>query len=263
MITESATSGNLPAVINRLSGSQSGNKPSFGLPPTAVGCDTGYPVLQPHEADPNPGEWPPDFKNPTQAALSAQARGFELMPLRADGTPLDPNWQSNVARTADGVCDHWASATQSKVGAITAGLVVVALYQDDPDLADTLHALQAEKTAAMLSRLQRRVLFIFRLPPGMRVVEGTLPSGLDVLNEDYMTVPSGSPTDGCRWLNRCAIAPAPLWLLDQFAPPAEVQTLKDNDTTGAGSAATDTTFFTNAFLPPAHVQSSNAAGGIR
>jgi Bifunctional DNA primase/polymerase, N-terminal len=244
-ISKSGTCDNASPSLNRLS-------EPFG---------TGYPVLQPHEADPDPGEWPPDFKNPAQAALNAQARGFELIPLREDGTPLDPDRQSDAARTAAAVQDRWASVPQSKVGATTDGLVVVALYQDDPDFDTRLRKLRAENTAAMLSRLQRRTLFFFRLPRGAHVIEGTLPSGVDVLTEGCVVLPSGRLTDACRWLNRYAIAQAPLYLLNQFAPLAEVQMLNDNDTTGAASSATDRTFFTNALLPPAHIL--NAAGGVQ
>jgi Bifunctional DNA primase/polymerase, N-terminal len=189
--------------------------------------------------------WPPDFKNATQAVLNAHDRGFEVIPLNSNGTPADPDWRCRTMSAAD-IRERWTRGLRCKVGAIADDLIVVALYLDDPEYADKLRALQAERTAAILSRLQRRVLFFFQPSPGARgSVERTLPFGVDVLTEEYVPLPSGSPTDGCRWLNRYAIAPAPSWLLNQLVGFA------------------DATFFTNTFLPLAHVVSATAEGGVQ
>lgn len=59
----------------------------------------GYLLLNPHEIDPNPGELPPSFRDELQAALNAQRRGFELIQLGPDGTPLAADWRSEGRQT--------------------------------------------------------------------------------------------------------------------------------------------------------------------
>jgi hypothetical protein len=195
MITEPSTSSNTsPSELHN------------GPPGPAPECDTGYAALQQHEADPNPDEFPPDFRDATQAALNAHARGFDLIRLRSDGTP--------------------AGTDAAKIGAV-------------------------------VSSLHRRVLFFFRRPRGVSIVEGELLPGLGILTEEYVALPSGNV------INRQVTAPPPPWLLEQIAALADIQTSKGNGTTGVGSAGTDTTFSSNTLLSPPHLMSATAEGGVR
>jgi hypothetical protein len=171
-ISKSVTSDNASPSLNRLS------EP----------FDTGYRPLQPHEADPDPDK-----------------------PPQANGTPADPDWQSDTMKSTADVRARWAREPRCKVGAATGRILIVALGEECPEFDETLRALQAENTAALPHRLHSQRLFFFKMPQGARAIDYELAPGVEVLVEgyDYLDLPSGSPTDTGHWLNRYAIAPAP------------------------------------------------------
>jgi hypothetical protein len=244
MLAETATSGNTPLAPTRPSEPQEGDEPRDGQPSPLLDFNhTGYPILRPHEIDPVAGTLPPDLNNEIQAALNAQARDFELIPLHSNGLPADPDWRCRTMNSVADVGARWTREPRRKVGAVTERIFVVALYYDDPAFEDKLRTLIAENTAAMMSDLEQRVLLFFRRPPGMRSVEGELIPGLYVLSDDYVALPSGSPTDSCRWVTRYAVAPAPQRLLDrleQLAALAASQTAEGIDAVSADAQPSNT-----------------------
>jgi hypothetical protein len=77
-VSKPDTSGNTPLDPTRLSEPINSGELHDGPPDPATECE-------PHEVDPDPDQPPPVFKNEEQAALNAQARGFDVIPLRSDG----------------------------------------------------------------------------------------------------------------------------------------------------------------------------------
>jgi DNA invertase Pin-like site-specific DNA recombinase len=234
----------------------SGNTPTYDYkhlskhqktPPVDKGAgpdfDAGYRLLEPDETDPNPRTLPPDLRDGMQAALHAQLRGFDVLPLRPDGTQVAPD----NAPTNDPaiIRERWAGTPRCKVGGVTNGLVVLVL--DGSDQYRPLAAIT--NTAAIASHIHKRIFLFFRLPAGVRSVEGGLAAGVDVISDDgYVALPSGSITDGCRWVNRYTIATAPQWLVDKLAALAASQSQTEvNSVMGAGATAVD-----RAALPGSH-----------
>ena len=195
--------------------------------------DAGYSLLEPHEIDPNPGELPPDLRDGMQAALHAQLRGFDVLQLQPDGTQVAPD---NAATNDPAIIrERWAGAPRCKVGGVTDGLVVLALG----DQYRTLAAIT--NTAAVASHIHKTIFLFFRLPAGVRSVEGGVAAGVDIISSDgYVALPSGSITDGCRWVKRYAIATAPQWLVDKLAALAASQSQTEgNEVMGAGATAVE------------------------
>jgi hypothetical protein len=226
-----AASGNEEALTSDRN--QFHEQPKLSDEGTSPDLDAGYRLLEPDETDPNPRTLPPDLRNGMQAALHAQLRGFDVLPLRPDGTQV----ASDNAPTNDPaiIRERWAGAPRCKVGGVTDGLVVLALDGAHQDCA--LAAIT--NTAAIASRIHKGIFLFFRLPAGVRSVEGSLAAGVDVVSiNGYVGLPSGSITDGCRWVNRYAIAPAPQWLVDKLAALAASQSQTEgNSVMGAGAAA--------------------------
>jgi hypothetical protein len=195
--------------------------------------DAGYALLEPHDIDPNAGELPPPLRDELQAAFHAQSRGFSVIQLLLNGTPAVFDWQTDAL-----TCERWTDAPRCKVGGITDGLVMLALTGSE-GVAQYAALAETTNTAAVLSRINKTILFFYRLPAGARSIEATLLPGVDVLSTDgYVELPSGAVTDGCFWANRYAIAPAPRWLLDQLAALAASQTQTEGNTEmGAGANA--------------------------
>jgi Bifunctional DNA primase/polymerase, N-terminal len=178
--------------------------------------DVDYRLLDPDEIDPNPSKLPPPFRDALQAALNAHQRGFELIQLGPDGAPLAADWHSAAVSDDAVLRDRWSSAPRCKVGAATDGLVVLALTGAD-GVAQYAAMAEIANTAAVVSRAPERILLFFRLPAGVRSLEGELLPGVDVLSTDgYVELPSGGVTDAVAWTNRYPIAAAPQWLLGQL-----------------------------------------------
>ena len=96
-------------------------------------------------------------------------------------------------------------------------------------------------TAAVASHIHKTIFLFFRLPAGVRSVEGGVAAGVDIISSDgYVALPSGSITDGCRWVKRYAIATAPQWLVDKLAALAASQSQTEgNEVMGAGATAVE------------------------
>jgi Bifunctional DNA primase/polymerase, N-terminal len=255
-VPNTGTSGNTSPNPDRLSEVHQGSELSKAPPGPAPDSDTGYPVLQPQETDPNPDRPPPVLKNDEQAALHALSRGFDdLIALQANGTPADPDWRCRAMNSAADVHARWAREPRRKVGAATGRVVIVAIGDESPDLRDKLSALRAQKTAAVRSALNMETLFFFRLSPGVRSVETELAPGVEVLAEEYVMLPSGTPTDTCYWINHRKIAPAPQWLLDRATVAAsQPQTEEGIDAVSADTDASEMFRNPSNMPPPAIVQ---------
>jgi Bifunctional DNA primase/polymerase, N-terminal len=204
--------------------------------PSAQHGDDGFRLLESCETDPNAHELPPPPSDGPQAALEALLRGFDVIQLLADGTPAISDWRSDVIADDALVRVRWIAAPSPKVGGVTDGLIVLALT--GPEGVQQYAALASiTNTAAILSRAHKWILLFFRLPAGVRSVEGELLPGVEILSSyGYLELPSGGVTDGCCWANRYRVAMAPQWLLDQIEALAasETQTQGNNDM-GAGA----------------------------
>jgi Bifunctional DNA primase/polymerase, N-terminal/AAA domain/Primase C terminal 1 (PriCT-1) len=206
-IYESGPSGNRPADSKLALEPQEGGELHDGPPSPAPQRDTGYPVLQPDEADPNLGDLPPDFKNGNQAALNAQARGFDLVRLRSDGTraplttklehalaaarrgfrvfpitpgakapPLLKDWPVYASADPGQITSWWTKWPDANIGVVTDNLAVA-----DLDARKFVNGRAAELEAWCLKYLpeEHRTLavktwsdgrhFLYRLPKDMRL----------------------------------------------------------------------------------------------
>jgi hypothetical protein len=199
--------------------------------------EAGCPLLDPREIDPNAGELPPSLRDGLQAALHARLRGFKVIQLLPDGTPANPDWRNDATADKAVIRERWTRAPGCKVGGVTDSLVVLALTGSEG--VDQYAAPAATtNTAAVLSRAPERILLFFRVPTGVRSIEGALLPGVDILSSNgYVELPSGSAIDGWGWVNRYPVAPAPQWLLDQLAALAASHTSQGNDDMGAGAEA--------------------------
>jgi hypothetical protein len=209
-------SGALPVVADQPQDEIAPTNPraeSISDEPNPVDLDAGYRLLEQDETD---SGLPPDSKDEKQAALHAQLRGFDVIPLQQDGTPVDSDWRNTAMSDLGAIHGRWASGPRCKVGGITSGLIVLRVSPEGLKQIEALAGGKRTPTAAVHPYGDKPPqLMFFRLPEGSSEGNISLAPGVDVLPDaGYIELPSGNleDTDTCYWVNRRPIADAPPWL---------------------------------------------------